>query len=128
MKKLHFIILALIVGGLAIIMASSDDFNSYQTFADAGQSLRKVRIVGQLARDKEMYYRPTENPNFFTFYVKDENGDEKKVVYLKEKPKDIEMSEKIVLTGKMKGDEFYATDILLKCPSKYKDEELKLKS
>ncbi len=128
MKKLHFIILALIVGGLAIIMASSDDLNSYQTFADAGKSSRKVRIVGQLAKDKEMFYKPTENPNFFTFYVKDENGDEKRVVYLKEKPKDIEMSEKIVITGKMKGEDFYATGILLKCPSKYKDEELKLKS
>lgn len=128
MKKLHLVILVLIVGGLGIIMASSEDFNSYQSFDAASKSLRKVRIVGQLAKDKEMYYKPTENPNYFTFYVKDEHGQERKVVYLKEKPKDIEMSEKIVLTGKMKGEEFYATDILLKCPSKYKDEELKLKS
>lgn len=128
MKKLHLVILALIIGGLSIIMASSDEFNSYKSFEDATKSGRKVRIVGQLARDKEMYYKPTENPNYFTFYIKDEHGEEKKVVYLKEKPKDIEMSEKIVLTGKMRGGEFYATDILLKCPSKYKDEELKLKS
>jgi cytochrome c-type biogenesis protein CcmE len=44
------------------------------------------------------------------------------------KPQDFERSEQIVLTGKMKGDEFVATDILMKCPSKYKDEEIYLKS
>jgi cytochrome c-type biogenesis protein CcmE len=38
------------------------------------------------------------------------------------------MSEQIVVTGQLKGEEFIATDILLKCPSKYKDEELYLKS
>ena len=28
----------------------------------------------------------------------------------------------------MKGDEFVATDMLMKCPSKYKDEEVYIKS
>lgn len=36
-------------------------------------------------------------------------------------PQDIEKSEQIVLIGKMKGEEFHATEILMKCPSKYND-------
>jgi cytochrome c-type biogenesis protein CcmE len=34
---------------------------------------------------------------------------------------DFEKSEQIVVIGKMKGDIFYAKDILTKCPSKYSD-------
>jgi len=33
----------------------------------------------------------------------------------------------IVVTGTMKGDNFVADENLLKCPSKYKDEEIYLK-
>ena len=40
------------------------------------------------------------------------------------KPHDFEKSEKVVLTGKVEGDQFIASSVLLKCPSKYKDEEM----
>jgi len=40
------------------------------------------------------------------------------------KPQDFELSEEIVVTGSIQGDEFVGKDILLKCPSKYKDEEI----
>jgi cytochrome c-type biogenesis protein CcmE len=35
------------------------------------------------------------------------------------KPQDFERSEKLVLIGKMENDTFYASKILMKCPSKY---------
>ena len=50
----------------------------------------------------------------------DEKGVEKKVIYNKPKPQDFEKSEKVVVIGSMKNDEFMATSLLLKCPSKYK--------
>ena len=59
--------------------------------------------------------------------MKDDEGLEKKVILNQSKPQDFEMSESIVVTGKMKGDSFVADEILLKCPSKYKDEEIYLK-
>ena len=59
--------------------------------------------------------------------LRDAKGEERKVVLLSEKPQDFEMSEQIVLTGKMKGEEFIASEVLLKCPSKYKDEEIYIK-
>jgi cytochrome c-type biogenesis protein CcmE len=44
------------------------------------------------------------------------------------KPQDFERSEQIVLTGSMNGDTFEASDMLLKCPSKYKDQEIYIRS
>jgi cytochrome c-type biogenesis protein CcmE len=58
----------------------------------------------------------------------DDNKEERKVILDQGKPQDFELSEQIVLTGKMKDDEFIASEILLKCPSKYKDEEVYLKN
>jgi hypothetical protein len=46
-------------------------------------------------------------------------------VYYYEKPYDMEKAERIVLKGKMKGDVFEIKSkdgILIKCPSKYKDD------
>ena len=51
----------------------------------------------------------------------DNKGIEKKVVLYKSVPQDFQKSEQIVLIGKMKGDEFHANEILMKCPSKYND-------
>jgi cytochrome c-type biogenesis protein CcmE len=71
---------------------------------------------------------PEKDPNYFSFYIKDTKGEERKVVLLASKPQDFELSEQIVVTGKMKGDTFVATDLLVNCPSKYKDEEIYIKS
>jgi cytochrome c-type biogenesis protein CcmE len=51
----------------------------------------------------------------------DNKGEERKVILHKNKPQDFERSEQIVLIGKMKADAFVASDILMKCPSKYND-------
>ena len=59
----------------------------------------------------------------FTIFMKDDNGVEKKVIYTKGKPQDFEMSESLVVTGKLKDDVFVSDEILMKCPSKYKGEE-----
>ena len=128
MKKTHLIGIVLI--GIAIVMLTfaADDMSSFSTFADAAMnSTEKVKVIGELAKDKEVYYNPIEDPNYFSFYMKDPEGTEKKVVLLAAKPQDFERSEQIVLTGQMKGNEFIASDMLMKCPSKYKDEEIYIK-
>jgi cytochrome c-type biogenesis protein CcmE len=45
-----------------------------------------------------------------------------KVIYRKEKPSNLEHSERLVLKGKMDDDHFECSEILMKCPSKYKDD------
>lgn len=128
MKKIH--IVAMIMIGAAIIMltTAADDMGTYATFTEAKELNKIVKVVGQLSKDKEMYYNPQEDPNFFSFFVTDADGEEKKVILRAAKPQDFELSEQIVVTGSVKGEEFHATDMLLKCPSKYKDEELFIKA
>jgi len=44
------------------------------------------------------------------------------VIYSGTQPQDFERSEKLVLIGKMSNDTFYASKILMKCPSKYNND------
>lgn len=127
MKKIHIISILLIGAAVALLIAASDDLSTYNTFADAKRTGSKVKVVGTLAKDKEMHYDPEEDPNYFSFYMVDGEGDESKVVLLKAKPTDFEMSEQIVVTGKWTEEAFVASEILLKCPSKYKNEEVFLR-
>ena len=127
MKRTHLIGIALIAIAIGVLMSISGDVSTYSTFKQALESGDRVKVVGQLSKDKEMIYNPVEDPNRFTFYAKDEEGLERKVILLQAKPQDFEMSESIVMTGKMQDDAFVASEILLKCPSKYKDEEIQLK-
>ncbi|MFN8243385.1 MAG: cytochrome c maturation protein CcmE [Ferruginibacter sp.] len=128
MKKLHLIILigiaALIV---SLIVFSAADFSTYESIASAQKKQGKsVTIIAQLDKSQPIEYDPVKNSNYLSFYAKDSLGGHTKVVYLNSKPTDLEKSEKVVLTGVMKGDEFHCTKILLKCPSKYKDDKREL--
>ena len=114
----------MVVGAIALLTMAADEMTTYSNFAEAQKSGATVKVVGQLSKDKPMVYNPEKDANYFSFFIKDNDGVEKKVVMHQEKPRDFEMSEQIVLTGKIKGDDFFATDMLLKCPSKYKDEEV----
>ena len=128
MKKIHIIGILLIAVAIAILMSLSNDVSTFTTFSEAITSGKVVKISGHLSKDKEMYYNPQKDPNYFTFYLKDAENQERKVILLSAKPQDFERSESIVLTGKMEGKEFHASDMLMKCPSKYKDEEIYIKS
>jgi cytochrome c-type biogenesis protein CcmE len=59
------------------------------------------------------------------FYAEDSLGKESRIIFLHPKPQDLERTEKIVLTGRYKGDYFHAETILSKCPSKYEDAPVK---
>jgi cytochrome c-type biogenesis protein CcmE len=128
MKKIYLVAAVMIVVAIVLLTSTAKDVSTYGTFADASRSGEKVKIAGQLSKDKEMIYNPEKDPNHFSFYIKDTKGQEQKVVLLASKPQDFELSEQIVVTGRMKNNEFVATDLLMKCPSKYKDEEIYIKS
>ena len=127
MKRIHIISIALIAVAVTVLITASADMSTYGSFADARANEQKVKIAGQLAKDREMVYDPETDPNYFSFYLTDQKGEEQKVVLLQAKPTDFEMSEQVVVTGQWRESEFVATDVLLKCPSKYKDEEVFLK-
>jgi cytochrome c-type biogenesis protein CcmE len=126
MKKVY-IIAALMVGiSIFLFVKASGEVSTYGSFAQAKVTGERVKITGQLAKEKEMVYDPQTDPNYFSFYIRDNDGITQKVILLQPRPQDFELSEQIVLTGRMKDEVFLATDVLLKCPSKYKDEEMYL--
>lgn len=128
MKKIYIVGILMIAAAIVLLTTAAEDMSTYANFADAAKSGERVKIAGQLSKDKEMYYNPEEDPNYFSFYITDSKEEERKVVLLAPRPQDFELSEQIVLTGQMKGEAFVATDMLMKCPSKYKDEEIYIKS
>ena len=128
MKKSYLLALIMVVIAAAIVFSGGGaDVAPYRNFAEASVTNTSVKLVGTLVKDKPMDYNPAENPDLFSFYLKDEAGNERQVNLLQAKPQDFEMSESIVLTGKMVGEKFVAHDIQMKCPSKYKDEESMIK-
>ncbi|MEM9546767.1 MAG: cytochrome c maturation protein CcmE [Bacteroidota bacterium] len=126
MKKFQIVALIAIVAAVAILVSASKEVSTYATFSMAEDGNR-VKITGVMAKNKAMEYRPDIDPNIFKFHLRDSEGIEKQVVLAKAKPQDIERAESIVLTGSLKNNVFYADEILTKCPSKYKNEELSLK-
>lgn len=126
MKKFQIVAIVVIIAAIAIISQMTSGVSTYATF-DMAKDGQKVKITGEMSKSKAMEYRPDIDPNIFKFFLKDSEGVEKQVVLAKAKPQDIERAESIVLTGFLKDDTFYASEILTKCPSKYKDEEIALK-
>jgi cytochrome c-type biogenesis protein CcmE len=126
MKKLHIVILVFIAAAIAVLISFMGDLSTYETIASAKQKAGKtVTIIAHLDNTQPMVYDPLRDPNYVSFYISDTLGNKAKVVYHYEKPYDLEKAERITLKGKMNGDVFEITrkdGILLKCPSKYKDD------
>jgi len=102
----------------------SVDFSTYDTIQSAKNKQGKfVHLIAKLDKSMPITYDPINNPNYLAFYAVDSLGGQTKVVYHNSKPGDLEKSERIVLKGKMQQDHFECQDILLKCPSKYKDDK-----
>lgn len=122
MKKTHILGIILIAVAIGVILSMVTDAATYADFSLAQTSPgEQFQVVGQLNKDKEIDYSPQEDANRFSFYMVDQNGMEKKVVFNGAKPQDFERSEQVVITGSFEGEEFKADKILMKCPSKYND-------
>lgn len=126
MKKSSIAGIVIIALAIGIIISTYADSSTYGSFNDAKESETELHVVGQLNKDKELHYNPQQDANYFAFYMKDNQGKECKVVFNGSKPQDFERSEQIVLTGKMVGNEFHASKILMKCPSKYTKDEVEV--
>ncbi|RMG76422.1 MAG: cytochrome c maturation protein CcmE [Bacteroidetes bacterium] len=108
---------------LSSLSESSTYVDFKQAFANPG---KEYHVVGKLDKSKETVYNPETNPDEFQFYLIDNNGESRKVILKKSKPHDFERSEQIVIIGKAEGENFVASNILLKCPSKYTDGQDKI--
>lgn len=120
MKKSHIIAIVLIAIAVGAILSTLVDSSTYASFSIAAEHPKKTyHVVGHLNKDKPQVYDPQKDADMFSFYLKDSEGTEREVILHKAKPQDFEKSEQIVVVGKMENEQFVASDVLMKCPSKY---------
>ena len=126
MRRTHIILLVFIALSIGLLVSFMGNLSTYETIASARQKGGKnVTIIAKLDNSRPMEYNPVKDPNYLSFYIVDTLGAKAKVVYHYGKPYDMEKAERIVLKGKMNGDIFEISQkdgILIKCPSKYKDD------
>ena len=126
MKKIHIVLLVLIVAAIAVLisfMPQGGGLTTYESIASAKEMQGKdVHIVAKIDRTKPIEYDQIKDPNYFSFTATDSLGGSVKVVYKDRKPDNFEHSQTLVMNGKMNGDVFECKSILTKCPSKYTDD------
>ena len=127
MKKSAIIGLITIAMCVCFLVSLNADTSSYSTFSEAARDNREFHVMGFWAKEKGVYYDAQKDANHFSFFMKDEKGTVNKVIYKGTKPQDFERSEKLVLIGEMKSGTFYASKILMKCPSKYNNDLVEVK-
>lgn len=118
----------MLVAAIVIFVNASGDIGTYYTFEMAEKATHAVKVNGTLDPEYEIVYNPEENANLFSFHMLDSKGNSNEVIMTAAMPQDFERSEEVVVTGRFKDKTFIATEILTKCPSKYKDEELYIRS
>lgn len=116
------IIIALFTVGLAVNFSGNS--STYTTFSEAKKSQERVHIVGKWTKREESSYDPSQD--IFTFFLEDTTGTIAKVSYHDPKPMDFEKAERVVVIGHYETPEIFdAEKIVMKCPSKYGEEEIK---
>lgn len=122
MKKTEIVFIFLIAVIIGVIVSLTYNASTYITFTDAERNMGKeYTVIGELNKEKEIRFEP--RMNLLTFYASDSLKNERKVFYYDAKPQDFERSEKITMTGFATDSGFTARTILMKCPSKYNDQQ-----
>ena len=132
MKKSHIIILVVIAAAIAIIISTAGDASTYVGFDEAlsmstAGNKKEIHVVGELKKDANGNIVGLEegaDKVSFSFMMVDENGREQKVIYNQPMPADLIRSEKVVVIGSFEDENFKASKILLKCPSKYQEQKI----
>jgi cytochrome c-type biogenesis protein CcmE len=124
MKKIHILGLVLIAGAIGALLSLMGDISTYDSVESARKKEGKfVHLIAKIDTTQPIIYDPIKDPNYLTFTAVDSLGSTTKVVYKNAKPTDFEKSARVVMKGSMQGETFECKEIVLKCPSKYTDEE-----
>ena len=134
MKNTSAISIVFISIMVIIIISTFGDASTYVTFSKAKDvyesgSLTKFHVVGKLNKDEDNNIQglmKSDDKMSFTFQMIDEDGMKEKVFYGEPMPPDFLLSEQVVVIGGYENNTFIADDILLKCPSKYTEENIKI--
>ena len=134
MKRGHIIGLGIIAVAIVIIITSIGDASTYESFSTAktmalNGKTEAIHVVGQLKKGQTGEVEGIdvgEDKTSFTFIMIDNDGIEQQVYYNEPVPADFTRSEQVVVIGTYKTKEmFVAEKILMKCPSKYQETDVK---
>jgi cytochrome c-type biogenesis protein CcmE len=122
MKKSHILIIIVIAAAIGIILSTAGDASSYVSFDEALElstagNKKDIHVVGELKKDQMGNVVGIEegaDKVSFSFIMIDD----------KAMPADFQRSEKVVVIGSYAGEAFHASKILLKCPSKYQEQNV----
>lgn len=124
MKKtqiIGIIFIAVLLGALTTSLSNSGKMANFnEAFANED---KEYRISGFLVDSEPIHYDPMSNASLTRFTMRDQEGVVRDVHLLKSMPQGFEQSESLVLTGSANGDVFEAKDMLMKCPSKYNEDQ-----
>ncbi|MEJ7645989.1 MAG: cytochrome c maturation protein CcmE [Chryseolinea sp.] len=131
MKKSHILVLIVIAAAIGIIVTTAGDASTYVDFEQAfamstSGNNKEIHVVGELKKDTQgniIGIEEGEDRVSFSFIMIDDKGKEQKVSYNQPVPADFTRSEKVVVVGSYDDENFKASKILLKCPSKYQEEQ-----
>ena len=109
---------------IAALISLMGDMSTYDSIESAQKKEGKfVHIIAKVDTTKPIVYDPIKDPNYLSFTAVDSLGAYAQVVYKNAKPTDFEKSSRVVMKGAMQDGRFECKEIVLKCPSKYKDEK-----
>jgi len=121
MKIIHIIIIIIGVVAIGIIISVFYSADRYADFEKARLNPEKdFQIIGNFDRTLPI----NEVDSGFFFFLKDKKGEIAQIFFRGVKPIDFEKSEQIVITCRFYKDFFIASNLLLKCPSKYNQDEV----
>ena len=118
------IVVAFIIFGSYSFLESNVE---YTNVSGAMKTHKKVQLKGAWNKDKESAFDAKSST--FTFYLKDDNGQECKVVLDGAAPNNFELAVSVVAKGRYIPEQgyFHATEVLTKCPSKYEAQASEVK-
>ncbi|MBR9859273.1 cytochrome c maturation protein CcmE [bacterium] len=123
MKPKVIALIAIMAVVIAVIVASYGETSTTVTFTEAESNPDDdFYITGQLMKDMPVEYDPVKDPNYFSFYLKDKDGEVRKVVAHEPKLQDFERATEVTMMGTARDDHFEAKKVMPKCPSKYEEE------
>jgi cytochrome c-type biogenesis protein CcmE len=115
----------IIVGVLAIVFFTSllmynfgNSISTYVNFEEAAERSTS-HVIGTW--DSSQDYGFSRERMQFSFHMKDQDGNVRRVVYPRPKPNNFEQATQLVVIGEMRNNTFHASEMLMKCPSKYND-------
>lgn len=121
MKKTHIVLIIIIAVLIGALLTMFKDAGTYASFELAERNAGdQFTVIGYLDRDSEMTFDARKT--LFSFTAIDKTGKKTKVYYNQPKPQDFERSEEITMKGFATDTAFIAEEILMKCPSKYNEQ------